>query len=149
MLRTLIAALIPAGLASLPSQAAAPAVRDNTLTSCTVTDGDTIRCGAERIRLLGIDAPELAGHCRRRRDCAPGDGQTSKRSLAAAVFGPITVDRVGRDRNGRTLAIVHAGGVNLSCQQLERRQAIYKPRWDNGKRVASECPALANLYPSH
>lgn len=28
-------------------------------------DGDTLRCGRERIRLLGTDAPELPGHCQR------------------------------------------------------------------------------------
>ena len=31
---------------------------------CTVVDGDPLRCGSERVRLLGIDAPELPGHCR-------------------------------------------------------------------------------------
>ena len=59
------------------------------------------------------------------------------------MTGPITLDRVAQDPYGRTLAIVHAGGVNLSCRQLERRQAIYKPRWDNGGRVASACPQVA------
>jgi len=28
-------------------------------TACIVTDGDTIRCGDERIRLLAIDAQEM------------------------------------------------------------------------------------------
>src|SRR3546814_4753345 len=31
----------------------------------TVVDGDTLRCGGTRIRLQGIDAPEMPGHCRR------------------------------------------------------------------------------------
>ncbi|WP_108350179.1 MULTISPECIES: hypothetical protein [unclassified Novosphingobium] len=34
------------------------------LTACPnpkVHDGDTIRCGVERVRLVNIDAPELAG----------------------------------------------------------------------------------------
>ena len=30
----------------------------------SVTDGDTLRLGAERIRLHGIDAPESAQRCR-------------------------------------------------------------------------------------
>lgn len=107
---------------------------------CHVTDGDTIRCGAERVRLLGIDAPELPGHCRRGRHCAPGDPHASKRSLQAAMrLGPITLRRVGTDRYGRTLATVSAGGVDLSCWQLRHRQAIYKPMWDNGGRVAAIC----------
>jgi endonuclease YncB( thermonuclease family) len=54
------------------------------LYGCSVTDGDTIRCGDERIRLLGIDAPELPGHCRSGRNCAPGDPYASTSSLTAA-----------------------------------------------------------------
>lgn len=36
---------------------------DGTVSGCTLTDGDTIRCIGERIRLLGIDTPELPSHC--------------------------------------------------------------------------------------
>lgn len=32
---------------------------------CRAVDGDTLRCGQERVRLLGIDAPEMPGHCPR------------------------------------------------------------------------------------
>ena len=35
-----------------------------TLLSCVAIDSDTLRCGQERVRLIGIDASELAGHCR-------------------------------------------------------------------------------------
>jgi micrococcal nuclease len=114
----------------LPSSAFAASTEQ--VTRCIVTDGDTIRCKSERIHLVGIDALEVAGHCRNGRACAPGNGLASKRSLSAMLTGRMRVDPVGRDRYGRTLAIVHAGGVNLSCRQIERRQAIYKPRWDTG-----------------
>jgi hypothetical protein len=110
---------------------------------CRATDGDTIRCGDERIRLLGIDAPELAGHCRRGRVCAPGDGQASKRSLERLIADPVRVTRYGRDRYGRTLAVVYAGKVNTSCRQLEQKQAIYRRDWDNGRHVGAACPAAA------
>lgn len=106
---------------------------------CTVTDGDTIRCGKERIRLVGIDAPEMRG-CPRNRVCAPGSGPQSKTSLQRLMAGKVRIDRVGRDRYGRTLAHVYAGRVNLACEQLRQGRAIYKPRWDNGRRLAKECP---------
>lgn len=113
------------------------------LRACTLvaTDGDTLRCGRERIRLLAIDAPELPGHCRRGRRCAPGDPVASRRHLAAGLSGRATIERVGRDRYGRTLALVRVAGVDLSCRQLTARQAVYKIRWDNGGRVAAICPA--------
>ena len=105
-----------------------------------VVDGDTLRCGSERLRLLGIDAPEIE-HCPRWRQCAPGDGQASKRSLAAALrLGPVRYQPVTRDRYGRQVAIVWAGRVNLSCWQLRQAEAIYKPKWDNGRVIAHACP---------
>ena len=109
---------------------------------CRATDGDTIRCGSERIRLLGIDAPELPGHCRRGRACAPGDPFASSRSIAAMLTSASpSIRRVGTDRYGRTLATVSVNGTDLSCWQLARGQAIYRPDWDNDRMVARTCPA--------
>src|SRR4051794_39701410 len=57
--------------------------------SAYVVDGDTLRCGPVRLRLLGIDAPEIE-RCPRWRVCAPGDGQAAKRGLVAALrLGPV------------------------------------------------------------
>jgi endonuclease YncB( thermonuclease family) len=107
--------------------------------SAYVVDGDTLRCGAERLRLLGIDAPEIE-RCPRWRACAPGDGQAAKRSLVAALrLGPVRYQPVTIDRYGRQVAVVWAGNVNLSCWQLQRGQAIYKPKWDNGRLIARAC----------
>jgi endonuclease YncB( thermonuclease family) len=107
--------------------------------SAYVVDGDTIRCGAERVRLLGIDAPEIE-RCPRWRVCAPGDGQAARRSLVAALrLGPVRYEPVTMDRYGRQVAVMWAGRVNLSCWQLNERQAIYKPRWDNGGIIARDC----------
>ena len=107
--------------------------------SAYVVDGDTLRCGSERLRLLGIDAPEI-GRCPHWRVCAPGDGQTSKQSLVYALrLGPVRYQPVTVDRFGRTVAIVWAGSANLSCWQLRRGQATYKPKWDNGHLVGNVC----------
>lgn len=111
------------------------------LGSCRVVDGDTLRCGAERVRLLGIDAPELPGHCQPGRACAPGDPIASTKSLQTALAPPLQIDRVGADRYGRTLALVRGAKGDLSCWQLSRGQAIYKPQWDNGRRLAQICSA--------
>jgi endonuclease YncB( thermonuclease family) len=107
--------------------------------SAYVVDGDTLHCGEQRLRLLGIDAPEIEA-CPRWRTCAPGDGEASKRSLAGAMrLGPVRYEPVTIDRYGRQVAVVWAGTVNLSCWQLRKGQAIYKPKWDNGGVIARDC----------
>lgn len=111
------------------------------LQDCRIVDGDTIRCGSERIRLLGIDAPELPGHCRPGRRCAPGDPFASTASLAEAIAGRLRAHRVGQDRYGRTLALVSGGRGDLSCWQVSRGRALYKPNWDDGRQLSQLCPA--------
>lgn len=99
--------------------------------SLTAIDGDTLRCGRERIRLLGIDAPEMPGHCRRGRQCVEGDPIAAKVALAAAIArGPATIERRGRDRYGRTLARVSVSGVDLSEHMVRTGHAIRVPRWE-------------------
>lgn len=109
------------------------------LCALIVIDGDTLRCGGERIRLVGIDAPEMPGHCRPGRFCAPGDPFASKASLIGAVRGRATIQRTGVDRYGRTLAWVRVNGRDLSCHQL-RAGATYVRAWDPGGRLAKRCP---------
>lgn len=109
------------------------------ISGCKATDGDTIRCGDERVRLLGIDAPELPGHCRRGRVCAPGDPIASTESLRSALTGQLRIQRVSTDRYGRTIALVSGGMGDLSCWQLQHRQATYRADWDNGARVQAGC----------
>lgn len=110
--------------------------------ACTpvATDGDSIRCGDERIRLLGVDAPEM-GPCKPAgRACVGGDPVASRDALASALArGQVTVERVGKDRYGRTLALVWAGGVNLNCAQVRAGHAQYVAKWDDGGRVKREC----------
>ncbi|EGF92464.1 nuclease family protein [Asticcacaulis biprosthecium C19] len=108
--------------------------------SPSVTDGDTIRCGEERIRLLGIDAPEMGGKCRPGRVCVAGDPKASKANLVRLMkVGPYKIERVGTDRYGRTLALVTAGGVDVGCAQLKAGQAVYVAKWDKGGRVRKAC----------
>ena len=80
--------------------------------SAYVVDGDTLRCGSIRLRLLGIDAPELPGHCAAYRECAPGDGFASKRSLIDALRNRrVSYSIVTTDRFGRYVVMAWAGRV--------------------------------------
>ena len=111
---------------------------------CLAIDGDTLVCrvGLERVhlRLNGIDAPELPGHCRKGRHCAPGDPFASKAHLAELANGRrVHWLDLGTDKYGRTIAEAKAGRVDLQCAQLKGGFAIYKPRWDNEKLVKRTC----------
>lgn len=81
----------------------------------SVHDGDTIRCDGERVRILDIDAPELASspRCTDRRRTGWCDDALARRSRdALAEFlasGPVRIERRGKDRYGRTLAMVWVG----------------------------------------
>lgn len=90
-----------------------------------VHDGDTIRCGQERIRIAGIDAPELAGSPRcmdpRRQGgrnpawCDARAGAAARDALAGLLSrGQVRFVRRGQDRYGRTLASVSVNGIDAA-----------------------------------
>lgn len=68
-------------------------------------DGDTLRFGDQRIRLAGIDAPEMEGHCRPGRNCVQGDPIRSQWALHTLVTDEMIECRVeGIDRYQRLVA---------------------------------------------
>ncbi|MCC6477964.1 MAG: thermonuclease family protein [Sphingomonadaceae bacterium] len=90
--------------------------------ACTqpkAVDGDTIRCGRERVRLLNIDAPEMGGRCPKRRKCVKGNPDASKANIVRLIStGRVSCKPKGTDRYGRTLALCSANGVDFSCAQV-------------------------------
>ena len=85
-----------------------------------VVDGDTFRLGRRRVRLIGIDAPEVAGaQCPAER--ALGE-RSANRLLALLNQGEF--DLVGhrfhdRDNHGRDLRLARRGGVSFGKQLTE------------------------------
>jgi endonuclease YncB( thermonuclease family) len=81
-----------------------------------IADGDSLSLDGERIRLRGIDAPELAQRCEK----AGSDyacGTKAREALVALVSGrPVTCIGWERDRYDRLLAACSAGGVELNRQ---------------------------------
>ncbi len=122
----------------------------STVASARAIDGDTLDIAGERIRLNGIDAPEMPGHCRRGRVCAPGDPYEAKRELGYLVgwrSPQIVVTRLKTDRYGRTVAQVEANGVDVSCEMLRRGHAQYVAKWDEGGRTARACGLVIDEAP--
>lgn len=107
--------------------------------NCTAVDGDTLRCGSERIRLIGIDTPEMPGHCREGRQCVAGDPFAAQAALARTVGSSMTIRRFGTDSYGRTLALVGGPTGDLSCAQLRGGYAIYRADWDMDGAMKRSC----------
>ncbi|MDF1627050.1 MAG: thermonuclease family protein [Parvibaculaceae bacterium] len=86
--------------------------------SLHATDGDTIRAGDERIRIIGIDAPELG---RRARCVAEQKAAEKARDFlsTALASGPVTITRQGEDRYGRTLAYVFVNGRDIADTMID------------------------------
>ena len=113
------------------------------VTGCHAIDGDTLRCGRTRVRLLGIDAAEKPGHCRQGRACAPGDPFAQRSALQRLAGGRLKIVAVKQDKFGRLVAVVYASsGGNLSCLMLQAG-ASYVARWDDGKRIWRSCSNIA------
>jgi endonuclease YncB( thermonuclease family) len=90
-----------------------------------VVDGDTLRLDGERIRLLGIDAPELAQSCS---DASGADwscGAVARTQMASMVGSVEVMCRPdGRDRYSRTLAHCSVGTVDLGQAMVRAGLAV-------------------------
>lgn len=91
-----------------------------------IVDGDTLHCaGGIKVRLAGIDAPELPGHCRPGRSCTPGDPYASTENLRKLVAqSTLECRRTDTDVYGRTVARCTSEGRDLSCSQIAGNFAI-------------------------
>ncbi len=85
-----------------------------------VVDGDTIWGDGEKIRIVGIDTPEIKGRCRDERVRA----QRAKDRLQRLVDGNrLQIERSGKDKYGRTLARVKAAGRDVGDVLVKENHA--------------------------
>jgi endonuclease YncB( thermonuclease family) len=85
------------------------------------TDGDSLRAGDERIRLIGVDAPELSQTCRDAQGAQWECGRAARTRMAALVArGTVACNARGRDRYGRTLAVCSSGDIADLGERLVR-----------------------------
>lgn len=87
----------------------------------SVVDGDTLRINGQRIRLYGIDAPELD------QTCADGwpAGEMARRSLAGIVTTrPVTCHYVKTDIYRRSVAVCRVDGEDLGAALIRSGMGI-------------------------
>jgi micrococcal nuclease len=97
--------------------------------ACRAIDGDTIACGATRVRILNIDTPELGAHARCPAEAALAERarQFTARRLATGSVEIRVDSKRPRDRNGRTLAWVSVDSQDLGEALIAAGLAR---RWD-------------------
>ncbi|WP_375461603.1 thermonuclease family protein [uncultured Enterovirga sp.] len=89
-----------------------------------VVDGDSLDLDGRRIRLKGIDAPELGQTCERRGGTYRC-GEVAREALRDLTRGgPVTCRISGQDRYGRSLAICTSGENELGAVLVRRGLAV-------------------------
>ncbi len=89
-----------------------------------VIDGDTIVLAGEKLRLMGIDAPELAQSCTMNGINWPC-GQASKRALNEHIGGAVvSCLGQGHDKYGRWLATCQMRGQSINAWLVKSGWAV-------------------------
>src|SRR3546814_17450498 len=91
---------------------------------CSSDLGDTLRIGTQRVRLHGIDAPELAQRCgtERRQRC----GEMAAAWLKARVEGKrVACTRMDDDAYGRIVAVCRIRGEEIGRASWRERVCRY------------------------
>lgn len=103
-----------------------------------VGDGDSLTIGGERIRLVGIDAPELRQSCLRE-GTEYACGERAREALVDLVAGRTVVcEARERDRYGRLLATCRAGDTNLNRAMVEAGWAVAYGDYGREEALAKE-----------
>jgi endonuclease YncB( thermonuclease family) len=109
----------------------------------TVTDGDGFRIGGERVRLWGIDAPELDQQCSRDRTAYPC-GIDARDALGRLLDGGTpSCQRLYEDLYGRTVARCSVAGVDLGAEMVRLGWAVDFRRYSEGGYADEEARARA------
>ena len=94
-----------------------------------VIDGDTLEMAGDRIRLLGIDAPERAQTCRRG-GALWACGQDATALMARLVEGrEVSCEAHERDKYGRLVATCHAGVTDIGGAMVREGMAVTLPQF--------------------
>jgi endonuclease YncB( thermonuclease family) len=129
-----------------PSLSAAELARaDNIVGHAIVTDGDTIRISNNKIRILGIDAPEGKQTCKLP-DKIIRCGALATEAMRKLVSGnTVSCQQTDTDRYGRTIAICRANGVDVGQKLVQTGWAVAYRRYST-RYVADEDAARAGKH---
>lgn len=89
-----------------------------------IVDGDTLALGAIKIRLHGIDAPEMSQTCNDTHGAEWTCGKWSKAALERLAVGPVTCVQNDIDRYERVVGTCFAQGINLNAAMVAKGAAF-------------------------
>jgi endonuclease YncB( thermonuclease family) len=122
----------------------APAEAQSFAGQASVVDGDTIEIGHTRIRLWGIDAPELKQTCQGRGGDVYECGRDAAAELRALTSGRrVECDQRDRDRYGRVVAICRTDAGEINAGMVRQGWAIDYRRYSGRAYDAEERAASA------
>ena len=85
-----------------------------------VVDGDTFKLGDRKIRITGIDAPELAApKCPAEAALAKRSAERLRQLLSEGPFEMIAHRLRSQDRHGRHLVVVRRGDISIGRQMID------------------------------
>lgn len=97
-----------------------------------VHDGDTLRLGSQRVRLWGIDAPELEQTCHQGAVSQPC-GKLARDALIKLIGqSQLSCTTIETDRYGRNVARCEATGIDLNRTMVVEGWALDYERYSGG-----------------
>ena len=110
----------------------------------TASDGDSFRYGSERLRLLGMDAPELAQTCVDGGGAQWACGHVAREQLGKLLHGKLSCQQQGNDRYGRILSRCLSGETDIGAAMVAQGMAISSG--DYGREEATARSARRGIW---
>lgn len=110
-------------------------------TAPSVHDGDTLRCGSDRIRLFGVDAPEV----RKGKTPAEPFAYEARDELFRLTRGRVGCRQVDQDRYGRIVAKCwSSASPDINAALIRSGYATEYRRYSKGLYRAAEAEAQSS-----
>jgi endonuclease YncB( thermonuclease family) len=97
-----------------------------------IVDGDTLELAGTKVRLWGIDAPELK---------QPGGAEAKAYLAEMAAKGAVACEKVSTDFYGRDVSVCKAGGIDLAAALVAAGLAWDWPAYSGGAYAKQEWQA--------
>jgi len=104
-----------------------------------VIDGDTIKDGKDKIRLYGVDAPELRQKCQNKREKDYSCGEEAKNKLKQLIKGKTVKCRVKNlDKYQRKVSVCYVGDMDVNRKMVQEGYAVVDYKYSDDYEMEEE-----------